>query len=96
MSKIAIVGEFNVKPEHRAEFETLMAGHARTSFETEPGCERFDLLIPRKDDGRVMIYEVYTDQAALDFHAAQPRLATLREAYKDMIVDRKLSICTIG
>lgn len=95
MSQIAILVEFQVKPEHRQAFEAIIREHAAKTKETEPGCRRFDVLIPKKEDGRVFLVEVYADDAALQAHSATPRLAQVREAYKDMILDRKLTICTL-
>jgi autoinducer 2-degrading protein len=95
MSQIAVLVEFNVKPEHRAAFEAIIREHAAKTKETEPGCRRFDVLIPKKDDGRVHLVEVYADDAAFKAHGEMPRLAQVRERYKDMILDRKITLCTL-
>ncbi len=95
MSKVAIAVEFHVKPEHRAAFERIIGEHARKTLESEPGCERFDVLIPKKDDGRVLLCEVYKDDAAFKAHGEMPRLAQVRESYKDMITDRKITVCEL-
>ena len=34
----------------------------------EPGCRQFDVLVDPEDRGRVMLYEVYADQAAFEAH----------------------------
>ena len=96
MSQIAVLVEFSVKPEHRRSFETIIRTHAAKTLETEPGCRRFDVLIPQKDDGRVLLVEVYADDAAFKAHGAMPRLAEVRESYKDMIIDRKITLCNLG
>ncbi len=95
MSQIAVLVEFQVKPEHRRDFESIIRQHAAKTLETEPGCRRFDVLIPKKEDGRVFLVEVYADEQAFQAHAATPRLAEVRESYKDMVADRKLTICTL-
>lgn len=95
MSQIAIVVEFHVKPDQRQAFEKIIREHAAKSLETEPGCKRFDVMIPRKEDGRVLLCEVYEDEAAFKAHSEMPRLAEVRNAYKDMITDRSLTICTL-
>ena len=48
MSRIMIVVEFEVKPEHRNAFIELMKGHARRS-RAEDGCQQFDVLLPQED-----------------------------------------------
>jgi len=95
MSQIAVVVEFHVKPEHRQAFEKIIRDHARKTLETEPGCKRFDVMIPKKEDGRVLLCEVYADDAAFKAHSEMPRLMEVRNAYKDMITDRTLTICTL-
>ena len=95
MSQIAILVEFSVKPEHRQSFEAIIRDHAAKTKETEPGCRRFDVLVPQKDDGRVFLVEVYADDAAFKAHSSMPRLAQVRETYKDMINDRKITLCNL-
>lgn len=98
MARVAIVVEFNIKPGQHAAFDRLIREHARKTLEEEPGCERFDVLQPvgkdgAPDQGRVMLCEVYRDQAAVDAHGKNPRLATVRDAYVPMIEDRRLTLC---
>ncbi|MET4701860.1 autoinducer 2-degrading protein [Constrictibacter sp. MBR-5] len=94
MSKVAIAVEFHVKPEHRTAFEAIIREHARLSRETEPGCVRFDVLVPKKDDGRILLFELYADEKAFQDHSALPRLAETRERYKDMITERRITVCS--
>lgn len=94
MSKVAVAVEFHVKPDQRSAFEAIIREHARLSRETEPGCVRFDVLIPQKDDGRILLFELYADEKAFQDHAALPRLAETRERYKDMITERSITVCS--
>ena len=48
MSRIMIVVEFEVKPEHRNHFIELIKGHAQRS-RAEDGCQQFDVLLPQED-----------------------------------------------
>ena len=62
------------------------------------GCERFDVLRPRTDagapdDAKVMLFELYTDQAAFDAHRANPRMPGNAEKSAPMLAGRKLTIC---
>ena len=95
MSAVAVLVEFSMKPENRAKFETIIRAHAAKTKETEPGCRSFDVLIPQKDDSHVYLVEVYEDDAAFKAHSAMPRLAEVRETYKDLIIDRKITLCTM-
>ena len=93
MNRIALVVEFDVKPENRTEFEEIIRSHATRTLEAESGCLQFDVLIPHEDNGKVFLYECYRDSEALKQHTKSPILADTREKYKDMIADRRITIC---
>lgn len=94
MSKVALVVEFDVKPEHRQAFEEIIRSHASRTKESESGCVQFDVLIPQRDKNKVLLFECYEDAAAFEVHGKSPILAETREKYKDMIGDRKITICS--
>ena len=93
MSRIALVVEYDVKPEHMAAFKALMQGHARATLAEEEGCVAFELLTPRDMPGKMFLYECYADEAAFAAHNATARLAETRAKYKDMLSDRRIAIC---
>lgn len=100
MARVAIVVEFTLKAGQHAAFDRLIREHARRTLEEEPGCERFDVLQPlgrdgMPDKGRALLCEVYRDQAAVDEHGRNPRLATVRDAYASMVEDRRLTLCAM-
>src|SRR3546814_7608356 len=68
MSKIALVVEFQLKPEKRQAFEVLWRQYSAGTLQDEEGCLQLDVLVPKKDDDRVLLYEVYRDDAALPAH----------------------------
>src|SRR5271167_3050851 len=88
MSRLMIVVEFEVKPEHRDAFVELMKNHTRLS-RTEDGCQQFDVLLPQNDLSRVLLIEAWRDQAALDVHAKVPRMAQNQETYGPWLIGRK-------
>ena len=92
MSRIMIVVEFGVKPEHRGAFIELMQNHARLS-RAEDGCQQFDVLLPQNDQSRVLLVEAWRDQAALDVHAKIPRMAQNQETYGPWLISRKATRC---
>ena len=47
------------------------------------------------DETRLMLCEVYRDQAAVDEHGRNPRLAAVRDAYAPLIEDRRLTLCAM-
>ena len=93
MSRLMIVVEFEVKPEHHSAFVELMKNHARLS-RAEDGCQQFDVLSPQNDQNRVLLVEAWRDQAALDVHARLPRMAQNQEIYGPWLVSRKATRCT--
>ena len=93
MSRLMIVVEFEVKPEHRNAFVELMKGHARLS-RAEDGCQQFDVLLPQEDHSRVLLVEAWRDQAALDVHSKAPTMAKLRETYQPWLLNRKATRCS--
>lgn len=93
MSKVALVVEFDIKPEHRKAFEEVIRSHAKRTKEQEEGCVAFEVLIPKQDDNKIFLYECYRDAAAFDVHGKSPLLAETRGKYKDMIENRRITIC---
>ena len=100
MPKIAIHVEFRPKPGCHAAFDTLIREHAKLTVAEEPGCERFEVLQPLKqdgtpDEGRIILVEVYTDRDAVKAHTQNPRMPKVREAYTPLIEDRILTMCAL-
>ena len=99
MSKIALIVEFHLKPGAHAAFDAIIRDHAAGTLADEPGCERFEVMQPKTkgepDLSRIMLVEVYADDAALAAHTANPRLARTRAAYEALITDRKIHFCSL-
>jgi len=98
MARIGIIVEFQLEAGNHAAFTAIISEHARLTKQEEPGCMQFDVLQPLGRDGapdltKVMLVEVYADQAAFDAHGRNPRLATVRESYASLIEGRKLTVC---
>jgi (4S)-4-hydroxy-5-phosphonooxypentane-2,3-dione isomerase len=68
MSPFAIIVDFRLQPGVREQFRRLMDANARMSAGTESGCRRFDVLEPNDQPDRVLLYEIYTDEAAFAEH----------------------------
>ncbi len=90
MSIIAVVGELHAKP---GQFEQLLAlskQHAVAS-RAEPGCLRFDVVVPNEGQDQLRFFELWTDQASLDAHGATERIAAHRNASGPLTIDRNIS-----
>ncbi len=92
MSKVVINAEITTHEGHFDEFMETMKAHAAASRK-EPGCERFDVIVPREAENTLIVYEIYENQAALDAHAGSERFAAYREATAHMVAGRTLRIC---
>ena len=96
LSKIALVVDFQVKPSQREAFLGVIRAHAAGTLADEEGCVQFDVLVPKEAADRVLLYEVYRDDAAFAIHGKSARLVQTRAAYADMIDKRSITTCTVG
>lgn len=80
----AITVTFDLAAGQRDRFLDLVRKNAATSVEVEPGCHRFDVLVPEEDD-RVVLYEIYADRAAFDAHVATDHFKTFDRETKDLV-----------
>jgi (4S)-4-hydroxy-5-phosphonooxypentane-2,3-dione isomerase len=66
-----LVVNLKVKPENVEAFMSKVKENARAA-RSEPGCRQFDVLVDPKDKTRVMLYEIYNDEAAFEAHQQTP------------------------
>jgi (4S)-4-hydroxy-5-phosphonooxypentane-2,3-dione isomerase len=84
MDQFAIVATFDIVPGRMDEFLPLLGAHRDRCLKDEPGTVGFDVLRPRNDEHQVMLYEVYTDDAAFQVHwngRTSPACARRRRAW---------------
>jgi len=72
MSTFVLTVGLGVKPDQVDRFMSMLLENAKAARETEPGCRQFDVLVDPKDRTRVMLYEVYEDDAAFQAHQQTP------------------------
>ena len=85
-----IIAEFEVKPDKLEQFLDLARTDASHSVEREPGCRQFDVTLDREQPNRVVLYEIYDDEAAFDAHLKTPHLAAFRAGIESLIVSRQV------
>ena len=56
-----------IKPENVDAFMRKLDENAKAA-RSEAGCKQFDVLVDPKDKTRLMLYEVYKDEAAFEEH----------------------------
>ena len=93
--KVALMVEFSVKPELLSDFVELMRSHAALTLKTEPGCEKFEVLVPQENDNCIFLYELYTDSEAVEEHMNSELLASTRGSYDNMITSKRVVWCDV-
>ncbi len=96
MAKLAIVATLEVAPGRREELLPLLLAHRARCRKDEPGTLQFDILVPRDDEGKVVVYEVYQDDAAFDLHFHGPSTTRLRSESAGMIAKLRATKCTLA
>ncbi len=95
MSRFVVLAQFRVKPGTRDQFVDIAKIDAQASVANEPGCHRFDVLVPHDAPDRVMLYEIYENKAAFDAHLETPHLKAFRDGIADLVDDRDISMCDL-
>ena len=85
MSKFANVVTIEVAPGRRDQVVTLLLAH-KARLKDEPGTLQFEVLLPKDDDTKVRVYEMYRDAAAFEVHLNGPSLAQWKEETAGMVV----------
>ena len=67
--------------------------HKARCLRDEPGTVQMEVLAPREDDTKVLVYEVYREDAAFDAHRTGPSLAQWREEPAGMIARFSVTRC---
>ena len=68
MSRFVITVAFELHEGALHEFLPMIVEIASRSRTAEPGCECFDVLVPKEAVNQVFLYEIYKDKAAFDEH----------------------------
>ena len=85
MPKFAIVGTIEVAAGRRDQLLPLLMAHKARCLKDEPGTLQFEILLPHDDDTKVLLYEVYRDDAAFEVHRNGSSVARWREETAGMV-----------
>ena len=96
MSAFAIWVELKVKPEAFDRLHAAALEDARSSVRDEPGCRRFDVLIPKDASDKLTFYEVYDDEDALDAHRQTPHFARFVAVLAEVGAERTITRFTLS
>lgn len=89
-SKIIILAEIPVKPEHLDEVIQLSAETLEPTLK-EPGCEAFYQTVKMDEPNTLVFFEVFTSQDALDLHMQADYTKAFFSAVKDRVAGKPVS-----
>jgi quinol monooxygenase YgiN len=88
------MGTIEVAPGNRDQVTSLLMAHRARCLKNEPGTLQFEVMLPREDHSRILIYEVYRDDAAFDLHRNAASITQWREETDGMITKVIATRCT--
>lgn len=81
---LTLFARITPKPEHLAAARQAVLG-ILSATRAEPGCRAFTLYDDQGDGGRLYLYEVWDDEAALTAHYAQPYTQAVFDSYREWL-----------
>jgi (4S)-4-hydroxy-5-phosphonooxypentane-2,3-dione isomerase len=89
--RYAITVSFRVLDGDRAKFLKLVRANAAASVELEPGCRRFDVLVPLSEaSGDILLYEIYDDREAFEAHLTSDHFAAFDSETRAMVASKTI------
>lgn len=82
---LIVAGTFTTEPGGRDPFLTAVQPMVAATLE-EPGCHEYAFSPDPNDDQRILLYELWDDQAALDAHFASDHMAAWQARAKGLAV----------
>lgn len=76
-----VTAEFTVNPGKEADAEAAITALVQAVQENEPGALIYAWHRHRKDPARILVFEVYADDAAVEAHRAAPHLAAFQKHF---------------
>ncbi|HVY07710.1 MAG TPA: putative quinol monooxygenase [Burkholderiales bacterium] len=90
MARFVITVDFTLQTGTLEPFLRLIKENAHKSLTDEPGCDRFDVLIEKGSPDHIVLYEIYKDRAAFDFHLKSRHFAEFNAASQRYVRDKKI------
>lgn len=87
--------DFEVKPEHAAQFREAIIAQARNSLEREVQCTRFDVGVDGENAARFFLFELYADQAAFQSHLSTEHYHRFDRKVRDWVLTKTVRNWTL-
>jgi (4S)-4-hydroxy-5-phosphonooxypentane-2,3-dione isomerase len=94
MPKLVVIGTVEVTAGRRDELLPLLKAHGDRCVRDEPGTLQFQVLVPREDNTKLFVFEVYRDDDAFEAHRNAASIARFREESAGMFVTIRAVRCT--
>ena len=86
-----LVVHISINPENVDAFMKKLDDNARAA-RSEPGCRQFEVLVDPADRTKIMLFEVYNDEAAFEAHQATPHFKKYLAEAVPMLASRQRSV----
>ncbi|CAN5162892.1 hypothetical protein BH11PSE11_BH11PSE11_17850 [soil metagenome] len=96
MAKLAVIRTIQVRPGFRAPVLEAVNAHRLRCLRDEPGTIQFDVMVPVDDQTKLILYEVYVDDAAIVAHMKGESMVKVREQIGSKILSINGVHCTFG
>jgi (4S)-4-hydroxy-5-phosphonooxypentane-2,3-dione isomerase len=90
MNPYVIYVDFRVKPGMLAAFRKAVDDNAIASCRDEPGCRRFDVIEPRGEANRILLYEIYDSEKAFGEHIRAPHFLRFDKETAPMVAQKSV------
>jgi autoinducer 2-degrading protein len=90
-----VIVDFRLKPGAYGSFRDMVAANADASVRDEPGCRRFDIVVPRGVRDRVMLYEIYDDEAAFEEHCRSTHFERFDRESAGLVAEKSAILCDL-
>ncbi len=96
MSAVVLVVELDIAEGQKEPFLARVRAQREIGLEKEPGCQRFDIVVPQEGGDTVVLYEIYADQKAVETHMATSYMKEYLSDTGPMIANRKRTHCAFA
>lgn len=87
-----VVVKFRITTGHSQAFLQRVLQQARDSLEKESECHVFDVCVDTEDDRIILLYEVYSDKAAFDFHLQSEHFKNFDNEVKNLVEEKVVEV----
>ena len=86
----AVVVSFELKAGCEDQFHDAMIKQAENSLALEPDCHYFDVCREPGDPAKYVLYELYTDEYAFEYHLASEHFKSFNKQVSDWVDARAI------